>query len=56
MRDVALYLLSLPVERRIEMGDQAADYARRHFEATVVYRDLVMALHEELAGKSAVQP
>lgn len=48
MRDVALYLLSLPVERRIEMGGQAAEYARRHFEATVVYRDLVLALRDDL--------
>lgn len=48
MRDVALYLLSLPVERRIEIGEQAAEYARRHFEATVVYRDLVLALRSDL--------
>ena len=48
MRDVALYLLSLPVKRRIEIGEQAAEYARRHFEATVVYRNLVLALRDDL--------
>lgn len=53
MRDVALYLLSLPVERRIEIGEQAAEYGRSHFEATVVYRDLVLALRDDLVSQSA---
>lgn len=50
MRDVALYLLSLPVERRNELGAQAADYARRHFEAKVVYGDLVRMIREHFFG------
>lgn len=48
MRDVALYLLSQPVDKRIELGEQAAAYAREHFEAVVVYRNLVMALWDDL--------
>ena len=50
MRDVALYLLSLPVERRNELGHEAAAYARRHFEATVVYGDLVDMIREHFFG------
>lgn len=53
MRDVALYLLSQPIERRIELGMQAAEYAQQHFEATVVYRNLVMALIEDLREGAA---
>jgi hypothetical protein len=46
--DVALFLLSLPIERRNELGFQAADYARRHLEATVVYGNIVKVVSEQL--------
>lgn len=45
--DVALYILSLSVERRNELGLQAAEYARKHLEATVVYTDIVTVVREE---------
>lgn len=56
MRDVALYLLSQPIERRIELGLKAAEYARREFDATVTYRDLVFALREDLFIESPSSP
>jgi hypothetical protein len=46
--DVALYILSLPVEKRNELGFQAAEYARKHLEATVVYRHMVSVVREQL--------
>ncbi len=46
--DVALYLLSLPIDRRNELGLAAAEYARKHLEATVVYRDIVTGVREKL--------
>lgn len=46
--DVTRYLLSLSPERRNELGRQAADFARRHLEATVVYRDIVSVVREQL--------
>lgn len=48
--DVAVYLLSLPVERRIELGLQAAEHARRYLEATVVYRNIYLMIREQLFG------
>ncbi len=48
--DVALYILSMPVERRNELGFQAAEYARQHLEATVVYGDIVAVVREQLFG------
>jgi hypothetical protein len=53
--DVALYILSLPIERRNELGFLAAEYARKHLEATVVYSDIVKVVREQLfgAGKGA---
>ena len=48
--DVALYILSLTVERRNELGFQAAEYARQHLEATVVYSDIVSVVQEQLFG------
>lgn len=48
--DVAIYLLSLPIERRIELGLQAAEYARKHLEATTVYADIVSVTHELFAN------
>jgi len=46
--DVALYILSLTVERRNELGFQAAEYARKHLEATVVYGNIVSVIREQL--------
>ena len=46
--DVALYILSLPVEKRNELGFQAAEYARKHLESTVVYRHMVSVVREQL--------
>lgn len=46
--DVALYILSLPVDVRIELGRQAAEYARRHLHATVVYANIVRMVREQL--------
>jgi len=46
--DVALYILSLTIERRNELGFQAADYACKFFEATAVYSNIVSAIHEQL--------
>jgi hypothetical protein len=51
--DVALYILSLPVERRNELGFQAAEYARQHLEATVVYADIVAVVREQLFGSTS---
>ncbi|MDD4914425.1 MAG: hypothetical protein PHW13_05230 [Methylococcales bacterium] len=49
--DVGLYILSLPVERRNELGFEAAEYARKHLEATVVYGDIVSVVAEQLFPK-----
>jgi hypothetical protein len=46
--DVALYILSLTIEQRNELGFQAAEYARKHLEATVVYSNIVSVVHELL--------
>ncbi|MGZ8944559.1 MAG: glycosyltransferase family protein [Methylococcaceae bacterium] len=46
--DVALYILSLTIEQRNEMGFQAAEYARKHLEATVVYTNIVSVINEQL--------
>lgn len=46
--DVALYILSLPLERRNELGFGAAEYARQHLEATIVYSDIVAVVREQL--------
>lgn len=53
--DVALYILSLSVDRRNELGLQAAEYARKHLEATVVYADIVTVVHESLFGLTETQ-
>lgn len=54
--DVALYILSLTVERRNELGFQAADYAREHLEATVVYKDIVSVIKEQLFSPYVSSP
>ena len=46
--DVALYVLSLTVEQRNELGFQAAEYAHKHLEATVVYGNMVSVIREQL--------
>jgi hypothetical protein len=46
--DVALYILSLPVERRNELGFLAAEYAQEHLEATIVYSNIVNIVREQL--------
>lgn len=46
--DVALYILSLSVERRNELGFLAAEYAHQHLEATVVYSNIVAVVREQL--------
>jgi hypothetical protein len=48
--DVALYILSLTVERRNELGFQAAEYARNHLESTVVFGNLAKVVIEQLFG------
>jgi hypothetical protein len=48
--DVALFILSLPVDRRNELGFQASEYARQHLEATVVYTNIVEVVREQLSG------
>jgi hypothetical protein len=52
MRDTALYILSLSVDRRIELGLEAAAYAHAHLEATVVYRDLVSMIASNFAEQT----
>lgn len=44
--DVALYILSLPIEQRNELGYNAAQYARQHLDAVKVYADIVAIVHE----------
>lgn len=46
--DIALYLLSMPVDQRIELGMAAAEHMRRHFHADKVYGDILQVIKEEL--------
>ena len=46
--DVADYLLSLPREQLVAIGEQGRAYARLHLNATRVYRDVVTAIREQL--------
>lgn len=46
--DIALYLLSMPMDRRIELGMTAAEHMRRHFHADKVYGDMLQIIREEL--------
>ena len=48
--DVADYLLSLPRERLVEIGEQGLAYARARLNATRVYRDIVTAIRQQLFG------
>jgi hypothetical protein len=46
--DVALYILSMTIDQRNELGFQVAEYALKHFEATVVYSKIVSVIREQL--------
>lgn len=46
--DIADMLLSLPRERLLEIGTEAAAYARERLNATRVYADIVTSLREQL--------
>ena len=45
---VALYLLSLTIEKRNELSFQAVEYAKKNLEATIVYKDIVTVTQEQL--------
>jgi hypothetical protein len=45
--DVALYILSLTVDKRNELGFQGAEYARKYLEATVVYSNIARVICEQ---------
>lgn len=52
--DVADYLLSMPRDHLIEIGQQGAEYARTRFNATRVYGDMVTAIVEQMfAGEQS---
>jgi len=46
--DVAMYLLSLTPDERNELGAQAAEYARNHLEATVMFRKMIEVIKEQI--------
>lgn len=46
--DIALYLLSMPVDRRIALGMAAADHMRHHFHADKIYGDMLQLIGDEL--------
>ena len=46
--DISLYLLSMPVDRRIELGMAAATEMRRRFHADKIYGDILQIIREEL--------
>lgn len=46
--DIALYLLSMPVDRRIELGGEAAEEMRLRFHADKVYGDMLQVVRDEL--------
>lgn len=49
--DVALYILSLPIERRNELGFEASEYAQKHLESTVVFGNMAKVVLEEFFGR-----
>ncbi len=51
--DVALYILNLTIEQRNELGFQAAEYAIKHLEATVIYSNIVSVITEQLFDNQA---
>lgn len=46
--DIALYLLSMPIDRRLELGRAAAEEMRRRFHADKIYGDMLQIIKEEL--------
>jgi hypothetical protein len=50
--DVALYLLSLPIDTRIELGMKAAEHARANLHAKVVYGNIISSVREQLLNLS----
>jgi hypothetical protein len=44
--DAALHILSLTIEQRNELGNRAAEYAKQHLEASVVYSNMVTVIAE----------
>ena len=46
--DIALYLLSIPVDQRIELGMAAAEQMRQRFHADKVYGDMLQVVRDEL--------
>ncbi len=50
--DIALYLLSMPVDRKIELGLAAAEHMRRNFHADKIYNDLMQIIREELFAQN----
>lgn len=49
--DVVTYIVSLPIDERIALGQRAAEYARSHFEAKKVYADIVGVVAEQVLGR-----
>jgi hypothetical protein len=45
--DIALYILSLSIDRRNELGYQAAEYASKYFDAVTVYRNIASVVREQ---------
>jgi hypothetical protein len=50
--DVALYLLSKPIDERIDLGIRAAAFARSKLHATKVYGDIVRMIREQLIAET----
>ena len=46
--DIAQYLLSMTVDRRIELGVAAAEHMQKNFHADKVYGDILQVVREEL--------
>lgn len=49
--DIAMWLLSLPRERLIEIGDAARGFARKNLSAASVYSDIVSAITEQVVSR-----
>lgn len=46
--DIALYLLSMPVDQRIALGIAAAEHMRLYFHADKIYGDILQIIQDEL--------
>jgi len=51
--DIATWLLSMSIDRRIEIGLAAAEHMRRHFHADMVYGDILRIIKQELFPQTA---